>query len=50
MESYWAEKVNKTSYCPENLHFETKMRIEFEIDMPIVGVINRGIVQMTIIV
>lgn len=50
MESRWAEGVNKASYCPENLHFGTKLIIEFEIEMPIVGVIHRGIDQMTITV
>lgn len=50
MESQWAERVNKASYCPENLHFGTKLRIEFEIESPIVGVINRGIDQMTVTV
>lgn len=48
MEPHWAERVNKASYCPQNPHFGIKLRIEFEIETPIVGVINTGIDQMTV--
>lgn len=48
MESHWDERVNKALCCPQNLHFGTKLRIEFETEMPVVGVINTGTDQMTV--